>query len=373
MIELEKALLLVVLSLSGWSLLALLLDRRGHRAINRCFALLLACLGIPLVYFYSRLLAPPDGVFSLALMSQAVIWLKGPFLWAMVQLLTGRLSRFLALHFVPFVLALSVLLFRPDWLLLVGQLGLAQALGYLLLSLYRMLAARRRLGHIALAYPNTTYYWLLWVIAGLLVMLLVDFVLMGLVFFHQILLIEVLRCVSVLISSYLVSIAFFSVYRPQIFFHEGESGELAAFSLSPQEPAASEDASEKAWRELSETVAQQLSVTLTRLMLEEKLYRQGELSLAQLAQALGVSVHQASELLNVHLGVSFYDYLNRYRLEYACKLLRNPRCEWRILDIAFESGFSNKNSFYRYFRAAYGQTPVEYRKRCLVEQSEALV
>lgn len=132
-------------------------------------------------------------------------------------------------------------------------------------------------------------------------------------------------------------------------------------------------APEKIWRELDESLARQLAATLDRLMIEEKIYRRGELSLAQLAIALGVSIHQTSELLNVHLGMNFYDYLNRYRLEHACALLLYPKCELRIIDVAFESGFSNKNSFYRCFRAAYGQTPVEYRNRHLAEPQVAVV
>src|SRR5690606_13080299 len=146
--------------------------------------------------------------------------------------------------------------------------------------------------------------------------------------------------------------------RPQVFFNQDERTEPAPNDGKEKEVAVSP---EKTWRELDESLAQQLAATLERLMLEEKLYRHGELSLTQLATALSVSIHQASELLNVHLGVNFYDYLNRYRLEYACLLLRDPKCGFRIIDVAFESGFSNKNSFYRCFRAAYGQTPVEYR------------
>jgi AraC-like DNA-binding protein len=65
----------------------------------------------------------------------------------------------------------------------------------------------------------------------------------------------------------------------------------------------------------------------------------------------------------VYLNSNFYDYLNRYRVIYACQLLRDANCQWRVLDIAFESGFSNKNSFYRYFRDTYNMTPVEYRNR----------
>ncbi|PUA28344.1 MAG: hypothetical protein B0W54_17945 [Cellvibrio sp. 79] len=362
MIELEKALLLTVLSLSSWSLLALLLDKRGQRDINRYLALLLAALCIPQIYFYSRLLVPPDGVFALALIAQAVIWLKGPFLWMMVLQAIGRPPHLPWLHFFPFLLVVILLLLKPDWLFIAGQLGLLQAIVYLLLSLRNLLTARARLAHIYREYPNTSYFWLLWVIAGLLVMLLVDFVLMGLIFIYQIVLLEAITLVSWIMSGYLLSVAFFSVYRPRIFFHEdwqSESSPAINESIDPPLTA------EKSWRELDESLAQQLALQLEQLMREESLYRQGELSLAQLAARLGVSVHQASELLNVHLGVNFYDYLNRYRLDYACSLLRNPSCEWRILDIVFESGFSNKNSFYRCFRATYGMTPADYRNQQL--------
>lgn len=366
--ELEKALFLVVLSLSGWSVLALLLDKRGYRIANRYFALLIISLCVPQAYFYSRLLVAPEGVFTLALLSQATIWLKGPFLWVMVHLIMGRPLILAPLHFVPFGLVAILLLSKADWLLVAGQAGLLHALAYLLLSLHRLLSARARLGLIYREYPNTSYFWLLWVVTGLLVLLLADFVLMGLVFFRQIMLLDAITLVSWLISGYLLSIAFFSVYRPRVFFNEDWQAEPA--------PVVREQSSipfEKNWRELDESLAQQLAIQLEQLMREESLYRQGELSLAQLAARLGVSVHQASELLNVHLGVNFYDYLNRYRLDYASSLLRNPRCEWRILDIAFESGFSNKNSFYRCFRATFGQTPVEYRNRHLTGVEDALV
>lgn len=358
MMELGKALLLVVLSLSGWSLLALLLDKRGQRDINRYLAWLLASLCIPQVYFYSRLLMPPDGLVPVALIAQAAIWLKGPFLWLMVSLVTGQPSRLPYLHFVPFVLVSILLLAKPDWLFVVGQLGLLHAITYLFISLRHLVASRKRLGLIYREYPNTSYFWLLWVVAGLLAMMLVDFVIVGLIFIFRIVLLDAITVISWLISGYLLSIAFFSVYRPRIFFHEEWQAESAPLVGEPSEPPSLVG---KGWRELDENLAQQLALQLEHLMREESLYRQGELSLAQLAARLGVSVHQASELLNVHLGVSFYDYLNRYRLEYACSLLRNPDCEWRILDIVFESGFSNKNSFYRCFRVAYGITPVEYR------------
>ncbi len=363
MLELQKALLLVVLSLCGWSILALLLDKRGQRQINQCLAWILLSLCLPLAYFYSRLLASPDGLPLLSFAALAAIWLKGPFLWLMVHLVVGRPVSLPVVHFAPFLLVALMLVFKPAWLMALGQLGLLQALVYLLLSLQLLRLSRARLLRIYREFPNTSYYWLLWVVAGLLVVMLVDFVLMGLIFVRQILLLDLIEIMSWCIAGYLLSISFFSVYRPQIFFHQARQGDASLVAAEAIEAA--QVIQEKTWRELDESLARQLALQLEQLMERDSLYRQGELSLAQLAERLGVSVHQASELLNVHLGLSFYDYLNRYRLDYACALLRNPGCEWRILDVVFESGFSTKNSFYRCFRAAYGITPAEYRNRHL--------
>ncbi|RYG14646.1 MAG: AraC family transcriptional regulator [Chitinophagaceae bacterium] len=60
--------------------------------------------------------------------------------------------------------------------------------------------------------------------------------------------------------------------------------------------------------------------------------------------------------------MSFYDYINGYRLQFASNLLKNPSCNLRILDIAFEAGFNNKNSFYRAFKESFGITPNQYRE-----------
>jgi AraC-like DNA-binding protein len=48
-------------------------------------------------------------------------------------------------------------------------------------------------------------------------------------------------------------------------------------------------------------------------------------------------------------------------VEYAMQLLlREPRRS--IIDIAFRSGYNNKNSFYNAFKRHTGTTPSEYRR-----------
>jgi AraC-like DNA-binding protein len=362
-LEFEKAFLLIVLSLSVWSACALFMDRRGHAQLNRGFGILLLCFCIPQTYFYSRLVFPPDGNHLLGLAAQAVIWLKGPLLLSMVRLIIGRPLRNYALHFVPFLGVLPLMAWAPQLALEWNMVGFVALIAYLGVSLNNLRAAKTRLTIIYKGYQNSAYYWLLFVVLGLLVLVVADLFIMVLAYVQRAFWMEAIEVINWFISAYLLVIAFFSIYRPTLFFHQDRI-ELGIDKLdSPEQTLSSAEASPKVWRELQESIAQELAVKLDSLMQEEQLYRKNDLSLAELAKRLDVSIHQASELLNVHLNSNFYDYLNRYRVIYACQLLRDANCQWRVLDIAFESGFSNKNSFYRYFRDTYDMTPVEYRNR----------
>lgn len=60
-------------------------------------------------------------------------------------------------------------------------------------------------------------------------------------------------------------------------------------------------------------------------------------------------------------GVPFREYLRYRRLAFALKEVRDT--ERGILDIAFSYGFSSHEAFTRAFKAAYGITPSEYRKK----------
>lgn len=101
--------------------------------------------------------------------------------------------------------------------------------------------------------------------------------------------------------------------------------------------------------------------TMTRIMREEELYRDPDLTLEELAERLGVSAPQLSELLNSHVGTTFRAYLNGLRIERAKGALLEDGAS-TILDIAFESGFNSKSAFNAAFRNATGLTPSEYRK-----------
>lgn len=367
--EAEKAFDLMVLSLTAWSGIALLLDRRGHAHVNRWFAALLFCLCVPQIYFYSCLLQPPNGVFILALLTQATLWLKGPFIYAMVSLTLNSPRRRYWLHLLPFTLVALALVLQPSWMFewLLG--GFLHVMIYLAACWQMLYARKARVRTVLLDYPNSAAFWTLCVVLGMSVLIVVDASLMFMAYWQRDFLPTAIKLINWVISFYLLALAFFSIYRPEIFFHhawQDNQKKAEPVKESIKDTGLTLVVSNKPiknWRELNESVARELADKLSRLMQDEELYRHNELSLAELAARLDISVHQASELLNVHFSESFYDHINRYRLAYACKLLADPDCHLRVLDIAYEAGFSNKNSFYRYFRDTYGITPVEYRNR----------
>ncbi|MCO6478542.1 MAG: AraC family transcriptional regulator [Phaeodactylibacter sp.] len=102
----------------------------------------------------------------------------------------------------------------------------------------------------------------------------------------------------------------------------------------------------------------------------EKPYLDNELRLSGLAEQLDISVHHLSQVLNEQLGKSFSDFINEYRVEHARRLLADPRYKGRyVIAIAYESGFNNKTSFNKAFKAHTGMSPSQYRKKKLAKVS----
>ncbi len=99
---------------------------------------------------------------------------------------------------------------------------------------------------------------------------------------------------------------------------------------------------------------------------QKKPYLDNELRLSGLADQLDVSIHHLSQVVNEQLGKSFSDFINEYRVEEAKRLLANPKYKDRyVIAIAYESGFNNKTSFNKAFKAHTGMSPSQYRKKKL--------
>ncbi|PUA27449.1 MAG: hypothetical protein B0W54_12790 [Cellvibrio sp. 79] len=108
--------------------------------------------------------------------------------------------------------------------------------------------------------------------------------------------------------------------------------------------------------EQSSRIAQKIEGAMTK----DELYLDSSLSLRKLSGHISVSPNYISQTLNETVGVNFFDYVNRYRVEAAKKLLIEG--EDTVLDIAMMVGFNAKSSFYSAFKKETQQTPSGFRK-----------
>jgi AraC-like DNA-binding protein len=100
------------------------------------------------------------------------------------------------------------------------------------------------------------------------------------------------------------------------------------------------------------------------LMQSEQPYLKSELDLPALAAMVGVSTHKLSQVINKYLNKNFFDFVNEYRIEKVKELLSDPRYNhFKIMSLAYESGFNTKSTFYNLFKKLENITPSEYRQK----------
>ena len=116
---------------------------------------------------------------------------------------------------------------------------------------------------------------------------------------------------------------------------------------------------------LNEHRSLRIANKITQVMEEEKLYLDPSISLQKLAKHTTTSSNYISQTLNETLGLNFFDFVSRYRVEAAKRLLRET--DDTIIDIAMNVGFNAKSSFYTAFKKETQQTPSRYRKDHLAE------
>ena len=87
----------------------------------------------------------------------------------------------------------------------------------------------------------------------------------------------------------------------------------------------------------------------------------GQCSLNILAEKTAYNYVYLSKYFSKCTGISYTEYVNRYRINEACYLLKNT--SRTMLDIAFECGFDCLRSFNRNFKKIMGITPTEYSKQ----------
>ncbi|TAL30007.1 MAG: AraC family transcriptional regulator [Spirochaetes bacterium] len=101
---------------------------------------------------------------------------------------------------------------------------------------------------------------------------------------------------------------------------------------------------------------------LLDLMRDERLYTDMDLRLNDVAARLLIRPHQLSQILNEQGKTDFRNYVNRFRIDEAKRLLADTP-DRSVISICFEVGFNSKTSFNITFRKMTGLSPRAYREK----------
>ncbi len=99
---------------------------------------------------------------------------------------------------------------------------------------------------------------------------------------------------------------------------------------------------------------------LEQAMSGDKLYQNENLNLKMLAEVIGLSGHQLSELINSRFSMGFSQFVRERRIAEAKRLLIKDK-DASILSISMATGFRSQSNFYAAFRDIAGMSPGSYR------------
>ncbi|HCM25580.1 MAG: hypothetical protein A2Z99_08500 [Treponema sp. GWB1_62_6] len=89
-------------------------------------------------------------------------------------------------------------------------------------------------------------------------------------------------------------------------------------------------------------------------------YDDPDLSLEEVAEEIQLSPGYLSRLMKQSIGFSFVDYLTRFRVNRALRLMADPAV--KVFEAADRVGYRSQHYFSRAFRKVLGVSPTEYRK-----------
>lgn len=108
-------------------------------------------------------------------------------------------------------------------------------------------------------------------------------------------------------------------------------------------------------------VANDIISRLETAMQKDKLYLDPSLNLANVSAHIAIPHKTISAVLNQHLGKSFNEFVNEYRVsEIKSRLLQTESEKFTIAGLAYECGFNSQPTFQRAFKSITGKTPTEF-------------
>lgn len=150
-----------------------------------------------------------------------------------------------------------------------------------------------------------------------------------------------------------------ALHQPTIFegIREEDSADMPAVPVTPIQVS-----SRPADWVSSHDEKEDLKSKITAYMETKKPFLEPQLTLEQLAQKLSMKPRILSQIVNECLHQNFFEFVNRYRIEEAKRILSDPRDKKiTVLEVLYQVGFSSKSSFNTLFKKYTGVTPRQFK------------
>ena len=155
---------------------------------------------------------------------------------------------------------------------------------------------------------------------------------------------------------FIISIGYFGIRQPDVF---RENAQVVPSTKELTTNSVKQKRYEKSG--LKEEQVQNIAASLQKLMTEEQLFLDGEISLKVLSEKLELPSNHVSQVINQHFQKNFHDFINGYRLAaFQERIAQQAHEDYTILTIAYDCGFNSKATFNKFFKKELGVSPSSY-------------
>jgi AraC-like DNA-binding protein len=359
-------------------ILLIIMRSPNHRA-NRVLGILFFCFSMSITHFFLLRTRLYDAVPSLVHVSFPFLFLFGPLYYLYARILTDRttvIKRREWLHGIPFVLACSVnipfllqsreqqlayirTIQDPVWIhmgLIIGGLQVLHIAVYIGVVLNILARYDEQIKSTTSSIEKINLRWLRTGTIGFIVVFSLIFLLLVLQAFGIPTLAFYSVSVPIIVSMIIYLLGYLGLRQPEIFSPAEIRSRMMVFETAGEVEKKYERSS--LTPERSEEYAGRIRTHMTT----NHPHLDAELTLSGLAEQLGIPAHHLSQIINSQFNSNFFDFVNKYRVEEAKRLLLDQsKAHYTIFALAQEAGFNSKTAFNAAFKRLTGHTPSAFR------------
>lgn len=165
----------------------------------------------------------------------------------------------------------------------------------------------------------------------------------------------------IILLIFIIAVAIFLLYKKQrkmyrLLYMQYQTNVRHASENTPKETNEEPENTEN-----NERIGE-LFVQIENLMRAEKFFKQKDISLSQIAERLNTNKTYVSQAINRIAGIPFNEYIGKYRIEEATRIISDTENDVPLKQLADELGFNSVSVFYKTFSKETGLTPGIFRK-----------